>query len=152
MAEKPNGVDIRIERTMNMIRDYVERLSEMSSDEMIVELRCLTESKGDLERELSDVDLKMISIKAMPDVAEYIVGRTPIAVALLNDLRDMVENPSYIELAKSYSDPKGILFPHSLELLKTAGLVEMQVDPSNEYDRIITLTERGQTVDYTAIS
>jgi len=118
---EPNDFELMIRSKMKMINSYAESLSEMSPDERISELGNLSETKGNLERELSDTDLKIAAVEAMPDVAEHLIGKNEFAVRLLGHLRE-IDGSSYTEFIEEYDEglTRGIVLKNLL-ILKNAG-------------------------------
>lgn len=133
------------------IKEEYNQLSRMPLSKRLNELKRLDQEKSGLEERLKVTKARIRLLERMPDVAEYRIVRDEIAMVLIEKLKERGDI-AYRDLEKRLGirDPYTIMVIHYLELLKTAGLVEMSPDPTfpGGMDPIIKLTERGKTLQY----
>ncbi len=146
MVEEKNKFQEEIKKMG--LENYFKRVSQLPLIKKIGELERLEIVKKGLEQEISGIDIKILSIQNITDVAEYRAINDEYAMAFLQELREKGAS-STCKLMESYDVVTKIPIFRYMDMLKTAKLIEMKIDPSNKSDQIIRVTERGKEVQYT---
>ncbi len=135
MTEKPP------KNSLETVESEYQKYSEMPFKDKIKELGCLKQRKQGLEKQMDSIDISILVLEDMPDVLEFKVTNNEMVMALLKELKAKGDI-SYNDLTRGCDEQ--IPYTHYLHLLNRAQFLETEIDPSNQRDVIIKLTERGR--------
>jgi hypothetical protein len=120
------------EEAMERIRIY----ESMDISEKVETMNDLRSKKKELERQLGEVDVDLIMLNRMPDVARYKVEQNDSVKVLLNKLRD-IGDISYSTLIKDFDSGDKTIVCFYLHLLKTAEYIQIDSSGVDEEIRIL---------------
>ena len=146
------------ENIKKKIEERLARLSEecapytlMSLQEKIGKLSELKGKRKELEGRLEYIDIHLLCLENMPDVAECRIVKDEIARSFLDYLKEKGDRfiSTHEFLSDFSSDFISNLSSHYFGLLRTAQLITLgEADSKNPGDFMIKLTERGRTLQY----